>query len=174
MMDLPSLLRAQDDNLSQMQGLLAEEFDLLKAHRALALPALADRKQQLLVAIETWTRLWRSYPTCSNSWAPSRPSQALQKPSWKPVRSRTTSMDVCSNSALSPPPSRQLPQQAQRQQLLTYDAKGNTRSGTRSFRDQGLISSPLLISSPCQPSSEHQLHQGFSILAGMDAHAPSS
>lgn len=34
MMDLPSLLRAQDDNLSQMQGLLAEEFDLLKAHRA--------------------------------------------------------------------------------------------------------------------------------------------
>jgi flagella synthesis protein FlgN len=52
MMDLPSLLRAQDDNLSQMQGLLAEEFDLLKAHRALALPALADRKQQLLVAIE--------------------------------------------------------------------------------------------------------------------------
>ena len=31
MMDLPSLLRAQDDNLSQMQGLLAEEFDLLKA-----------------------------------------------------------------------------------------------------------------------------------------------
>ena len=53
MMELPSLLHAQDDNLSQMQGLLAEEFDLLKAHRALALPALAERKQQLLEAIET-------------------------------------------------------------------------------------------------------------------------
>ena len=40
MMELPSLLHAQDDNLSQMQGLLAEEFDLLTAHRALAVPAL--------------------------------------------------------------------------------------------------------------------------------------
>ena len=62
MMDLPSLLRAQDDNLSQMQGLLAEEFDLLKAHRALALPALADRKQQLLVAIETLDKTLAELP----------------------------------------------------------------------------------------------------------------
>ena len=49
MMELPSLLHAQDDNLSQMQGLLAEEFDLLKAHRALALPALAAAREVGLV-----------------------------------------------------------------------------------------------------------------------------
>jgi len=84
MMDLPSLLRAQDDNLSQMQGLLAEEFDLLKAHRALALPALADRKQQLLVAIEMLDKTLAELPVRDSS-------------------------------------------------SLTYDAKGNTRSGTRSF-----------------------------------------
>ena len=62
MMDLPSLLHAQDDNLSQMQGLLAEEFDLLKAHRALALPALAERKQQLLEAIETLDKTLAELP----------------------------------------------------------------------------------------------------------------
>lgn len=40
-MDLPSLLHTQDDYLSQMQGLLEEEFNLLKQHQALALPEAA-------------------------------------------------------------------------------------------------------------------------------------
>ena len=53
MMDLPSLLHTQDDYLTQMQGILEEEFSLLEQHQALALPALTERKQLLLAAIET-------------------------------------------------------------------------------------------------------------------------
>lgn len=62
MMDLPSLLHTQDDYLSQMQGILEEEFSLLEQHQALALPALTERKQQLLAAIETLDKTLAEMP----------------------------------------------------------------------------------------------------------------
>lgn len=134
MMDLPSLLRAQDDNLSQMQGLLAEEFDLLKAHRALALPALADRKQQLLVAIETLDKTLAELPDLKQqlSALPTQ-LQALQAKleacqEQNNLNGRLLELSIVSNRRLA-----SFLSKLRDSSSLTYDAKGNTRSGTRSF-----------------------------------------
>ena len=134
MMDLPSLLRAQDDNLSQMQGLLAEEFDLLKAHRALALPALADRKQQLLVAIEMLDKTLAELPDLQQQLG-AFPTQ---------LQSLQAKLEACQEQnnlngrllELSNVSNRRLASflsKLRDSSSLTYDAKGNTRSGTRSF-----------------------------------------
>lgn len=134
MMDLPSLLRAQDDNLSQMQGLLAEEFDLLKAHRALALPALADRKQQLLVAIETLDKTLAELPDLQQQ-LDAFPSelQALQAKlgacqEQNDLNGRLLELSIISNRRLA-----SFLSKLKDSNSLTYDAKGNTRSGTRSL-----------------------------------------
>lgn len=134
MMDLPSLLRAQDDNLSQMQGLLAEEFDLLKAHRALALPALADRKQQLLVAIETLDKTLAELPDLQQQ-LDAFPSelQALQTKlgacqEQNDLNGRLLELSIISNRRLA-----SFLSKLRDSNSLTYDAKGNTRSGTRSL-----------------------------------------
>lgn len=134
MMDLPSLLRAQDDNLSQMQGLLAEEFDLLKAHRALALPALADRKQQLLVAIEMLDKTLAELPDLQQQLGafPAQ-LQALQAKleacqEQNNLNGRLLELSIVSNRRLA-----NFLSKLRDSSSLTYDAKGNTRSGTRSF-----------------------------------------
>ena len=134
MMDLPSLLRAQDDNLSQMQGLLAEEFDLLKAHRALALPALADRKQQLLVAIEMLDKTLAELPDLQQQLGACPPQlQALQAKleacqEQNNLNGRLLELSIVSNRRLA-----SFLSKLRDSSSLTYDAKGNTRSGTRSF-----------------------------------------
>ena len=134
MMDLPSLLRAQDDNLSQMQGLLAEEFDPLKAHRALALPALADRKQQLLVAIEMLDKTLAELPDLQQQLGafPTQ-LQSLQAKleacqEQNNLNGRLLELSIVSNRRLA-----SFLSKLRDSSSLTYDAKGNTRSGTRSF-----------------------------------------
>lgn len=134
MMDLPSLLRAQDDNLSQMQGLLAEEFDFLKAHRALALPALADRKQQLLVAIEMLDKTLAELPDLQQQLGafPTQ-LQSLQAKleacqEQNNLNGRLLELSIVSNRRLA-----SFLSKLRDSSSLTYDAKGNTRSGTRSF-----------------------------------------
>lgn len=134
MMELPSLLHAQDDNLSQMQGLLAEEFDLLKAHRALALPALAERKQQLLEAIETLDKTLAELPELQQQLGafPTQ-LQALQAKleacqEQNNLNGRLLELSIISNRRLA-----SFLSKLRDSNSLTYDAKGNTRSGTRSL-----------------------------------------
>lgn len=134
MMDLVELLHAQDDNLSQMQGLLAEEFDLLKAHRALALPALADRKQQLLVAIETLDKTLAGQPDLQQRLGAFPDQlQALQTKleacqEQNNLNGRLLELSIVSNRRLA-----SFLSKLKDSNSLTYDAKGNTRSGTRSL-----------------------------------------
>ncbi|MFM5841550.1 flagella synthesis protein FlgN [Aeromonas sanarellii] len=134
MMDLVELLYAQDDNLSQMQGLLAEEFDLLKAHRALALPALADRKQQLLVAIETLDKTLAGQPDLQQRLGAFPDQlQALQAKleacqEQNNLNGRLLELSIVSNRRLA-----SFLSKLKDSNSLTYDAKGNTRSGTRSL-----------------------------------------
>ncbi|MEB6607431.1 MULTISPECIES: flagella synthesis protein FlgN [Aeromonas] len=134
MMDLVELLHAQDDNLSQMQGLLAEEFDLLKAHRALALPALADRKQQLLVAIETLDKTLAGQPDLQQRLGAFPDQlQALQAKleacqEQNNLNGRLLELSIVSNRRLA-----SFLSKLKDSNSLTYDAKGNTRSGTRSL-----------------------------------------
>lgn len=133
-MDLVELLHAQDDNLSQMQGLLAEEFDLLKAHRALALPALADRKQQLLVAIETLDKTLAGQPDLQQRLGAFPDQlQALQAKleacqEQNNLNGRLLELSIVSNRRLA-----SFLNKLKDSNSLTYDAKGNTRSGTRSL-----------------------------------------
>lgn len=133
-MDLVELLYAQDDNLSQMQGLLAEEFDLLKAHRALALPALADRKQQLLVAIETLDKTLAGQPDLQQRLGAFPDQlQALQAKleacqEQNNLNGRLLELSIVSNRRLA-----SFLSKLKDSNSLTYDAKGNTRSGTRSL-----------------------------------------
>ncbi|MGY6038955.1 flagella synthesis protein FlgN [Aeromonas sp. AE23HZ002T15] len=134
MMDLPSLLRAQDDNLSQMQGVLAEEFDLLKQHRALALPALAERKQQLLTAIEALDKTLAEQPDLRQQLSafPAQ-LQALQSKldacqEQNDLNGRLLELSIISNRRLA-----SFLSKLRDSSSLTYDAKGNTRSGTRSL-----------------------------------------
>lgn len=133
-MDLVELLHAQDDNLSQMQGLLAEEFNLLKAHRALALPALADRKQQLLVAIETLDKTLAGQPDLQQRLGAFPDQlQALQAKleacqEQNNLNGRLLELSIVSNRRLA-----SFLSKLKDSNSLTYDAKGNTRSGTRSL-----------------------------------------
>lgn len=133
-MDLVELLHAQDDNLSQMQGLLAEEFDLLKAHRALALPALADRKQQLLVAIETLDKTLAGQPDLQQRLGAFPDQlQVLQAKleacqEQNNLNGRLLELSIVSNRRLA-----SFLSKLKDSNSLTYDAKGNTRSGTRSL-----------------------------------------
>ncbi|MGL5812511.1 MAG: flagella synthesis protein FlgN [Aeromonas sp.] len=134
MMDLPSLLRTQDDNLSQMQGVLAEEFDLLKQHRALALPALAERKQQLLTAIEALDKTLAEQPDLRQQLSafPAQ-LQALQSKldacqEQNDLNGRLLELSIISNRRLA-----SFLSKLRDSSSLTYDAKGNTRSGTRSL-----------------------------------------
>ncbi|MBV7438447.1 flagellar protein FlgN [Aeromonas encheleia] len=133
MMDLPSLLHAQDEYLSQMQALLAEEFDLLKQHQALALPALAERKQQLLATIEALDKSLAELPDLRQQLS-AFPAQ---------LHSLQTKLDACQEQndlngrllELSIVSNRRLASflsKLRDRNSLTYDAKGNTRSGTRS------------------------------------------
>lgn len=133
MMDLPSLLRAQDEHLSRMQAVLAEEFDLLKQHQALALPALAERKQQLLAAIEALDKELAEQPDLRQRLA-AFPSelQALQRKldacqEQNDLNGRLLELSIVSNRRLA-----SFLTKLRDRNSLTYDAKGNTRSGTRS------------------------------------------
>lgn len=134
MMSLPSLLNAQDEYLSQMQAILAEEFDLLKQHQALALPALAERKQQLLATIEALDKRLAELPDLQQQLA-AFPTQlsALQTKldacqEQNDLNGRLLELSIISNRRLASFLSKMRDRSS-----MTYDAKGNTRSGTRSL-----------------------------------------
>ncbi len=133
MMDLPSLLHAQDESLSQMQALLVEEFDLLKQHQALALPALADRKQQLLTTIEELDQQLAKLPDLQQqlSTVPTQLAALQQKldacQEQNDLNGRLLELSIVSNRRLA-----SFLSKLKDRNSLTYDAKGNTRSGTRS------------------------------------------
>ncbi|CAJ1852921.1 flagella synthesis protein FlgN [Aeromonas veronii] len=134
MMDLPSLLHTQDDYLSQMQGILEEEFSLLEQHQALALPALTERKQQLLAAIETLDKTLAEMPELALQLAayPDEMAQLRAKldacQAQNDINSRLLELSIVSNRRLAT-----FLSQLRDRNSLTYDAKGNTRSGTRSY-----------------------------------------
>ncbi|MGU5772086.1 flagellar biosynthesis protein FlgN [Aeromonas sp. YN13HZO-058] len=134
MMDLPSLLHTQDDYLSQMQGILEEEFSLLEQHQALALPALTERKQQLLAAIETLDKTLAEMPELALQLAayPDEIAQLRAKldacQTQNDINGRLLELSMVSNRRLAT-----FLSQLRDRNSLTYDAKGNTRSGTRSY-----------------------------------------
>ena len=134
MMDLPSLLHTQDDYLSQMQGILEEEFSLLEQHQALALPALTERKQQLLAAIETLDKTLAEMPELALQLAayPDEIAQLRAKldacQAQNDINGRLLGLSMVSNRRLAA-----FLSQLRDRNSLTYDAKGNTRSGTRSY-----------------------------------------
>lgn len=134
MMGLAELLHAQDEHLSQMQGILAEEFDLLKQHRALALPALAERKQQLLTAIEALDKTLAEQPDLRQQLSAFPDQlQALQAKldacqEQNDLNGRLLELSIISNRRLA-----SFLSKLRDSNSLTYDAKGNTRSGTRSI-----------------------------------------
>ncbi|MGY3869206.1 flagella synthesis protein FlgN [Aeromonas crassostreae] len=133
MMDLAELLQRQHDQLAQMQALLTEEFALLTQRRALELPPLAQRKQQLLGAIEALDETLVQQPDL--------PAQLASQPEL--MARITDSLAACQQQndingrllELSMVANRRLAgflSQLRDRNSLTYDAKGNTRSGTRS------------------------------------------
>ncbi|MFG0834974.1 flagella synthesis protein FlgN [Aeromonas bivalvium] len=133
MMDLAELLQRQHDQLAQMQALLTEEFALLTQRRALELPPLAQRKQQLLGAIEALDDTLTQQPDL--------PAQLASQPDL--MARITDSLAACQQQndingrllELSMVANRRLAgflSQLRDRNSLTYDAKGNTRSGTRS------------------------------------------
>ena len=134
MMDLPSLLHTQDEYLSRMQGLLEEEFNLLKQHQALALPELAERKQKLLADIEVLdqTRARRPGLQQQLSAFPEQMNALREKldacQEQNDLNGRLLELSIVSNRRLA-----SFLSQLRDRNSLTYDAKGNTRSGTRSF-----------------------------------------
>lgn len=134
MMDLPSLLQTQDDYLSQMQGILEEEFSLLEQHQALALPALTERKQQLLASIETLDKTLAEMPELALQLAayPDEMAQLRAKldtcQAQNDINGRLLELSIVSNRRLAT-----FLSQLRDRNSLTYDAKGNTRSGTRSY-----------------------------------------
>ncbi|WP_279464679.1 flagella synthesis protein FlgN [Aeromonas veronii] len=134
MMDLPSLLHTQDEYLSQMQGILEEEFSLLEQHQALALPALTERKQQLLAAIETLDKTLAEMPELALQLAayPDEMAQLRAKldacQAQNDINGRLLELSIVSNRRLAT-----FLSQLRDRNSLTYDAKGNTRSGTRSY-----------------------------------------
>ncbi|PJC93932.1 flagellar protein FlgN [Aeromonas lusitana] len=133
-MSLPSLLTAQDEYLSQMQAILAEEFDLLKQHQALALPALAERKQQLLATIEALDKRLAELPDLRQQLAafPAELSALQTKldacQEQNDLNGRLLELSIISNRRLASFLSKMRDRNS-----MTYDAKGNTRSGTRSL-----------------------------------------
>ncbi|MFM4825510.1 flagella synthesis protein FlgN [Aeromonas bivalvium] len=133
MMDLAELLQRQHDQLAQMQALLTEEFALLTQRRALELPPLAQRKQQLLGAIEALDDTLTQQSDL--------PAQLASQPDL--MARITDSLAACQQQndingrllELSMVANRRLAgflSQLRDRNSLTYDAKGNTRSGTRS------------------------------------------
>lgn len=134
MMDLPSLLHTQDEYLSRMQGLLEEEFNLLKQHQALALPELAERKQKLLADIEVLDQTLARQPKLQQQLSafPEQMNALREKldacQEQNDVNGRLLELSIVSNRRLA-----SFLSQLRDRNSLTYDAKGNTRSGTRSF-----------------------------------------
>ncbi|WP_426008362.1 flagella synthesis protein FlgN [Aeromonas salmonicida] len=134
MMDLPSLLHTQDEYLSRMQGLLEEEFNLLKQHQALALPELAERKQKLLADIEVLDQTLARQPELQQQLSafPEQMNALREKldacQEQNDVNGRLLELSIVSNRRLA-----SFLSQLRDRNSLTYDAKGNTRSGTRSF-----------------------------------------
>lgn len=134
MMDLPSLLHTQDEYLSRMQGLLEEEFNLLKQHQALALPELAERKQKLLADIEVLDQTLARLPELQQQLSafPELMNTLREKldacQEQNDLNGRLLELSIVSNRRLA-----SFLSQLRDRNSLTYDAKGNTRSGTRSF-----------------------------------------
>jgi len=109
MMDLPSLLHTQDDYLSQMQ-------------------------EQLLAAIETLDKTLAEMPELALQLAayPDEIAQLRAKldacQAQNDINGRLLELSMVSNRRLAT-----FLSQLRDRNSLTYDAKGNTRSGTRSY-----------------------------------------
>lgn len=133
MMDLSALLHSQGEYLSRMQDLLEEEFTLLTQHQALALPELAERKQQLLEAIEALDKTLADVPDLREQLiAFPDQMQTLQErldacQAQNELNGRLLELNIVSNRRLA-----DFLSKLRGRNSLTYDAKGNTRSGTRS------------------------------------------
>ncbi|MGE6107333.1 flagella synthesis protein FlgN [Aeromonas sobria] len=133
MMDLAELLQRQHDQLAQMQALLTEEFALLTQRRALELPPLAQRKQQLLGAIEALDETLVQQPDLPAQLASqpdlmARISDSLAAcQQQNDINGRLLELSMVANRRLAG-----FLSQLRDRNSLTYDAKGNTRSGTRS------------------------------------------
>lgn len=134
MMDLPSLLHTQGEHLSQMQSILEEEFSLLEKHQALALPELTERKQLLLAEIESLDKQLAQLPELAQQLAayPDEMTRIREKldacQEQNDLNGRLLELSIVSNRRLA-----SFLSQLRDRNSLTYDAKGNTRSGTRSF-----------------------------------------
>lgn len=130
MMEPTELLRRQEECLSQMQGLLAEEFALLKEHQALALPALAGRKQQLLDTIEALDRQLAEQAGGLDAF-PERVGHLQRRleacQAQNDLNGRLLELCIGANRRLA-----SFLCQWRDKHSLTYDARGNPRSGTRS------------------------------------------
>ncbi|MFM7967731.1 flagellar export chaperone FlgN [Aeromonas sp. A-5] len=134
MMDLPSLLHTQDDYLSQMQGILEEEFSLLEAASGTG-PARTDRAQTAVACCDRNPgQDLAEMPELALQLAayPDEMAQLRAKldacQAQNDINGRLLELSIVSNRRLAT-----FLSQLRDRNSLTYDAKGNTRSGTRSY-----------------------------------------
>lgn len=130
MSQLFDLLEQQEDTLIQMLALLEEEFDLLKQRKALALPELAEKKQQLLTTLaQTDQAIAKALPEhdLQPDLAPFRQCilthlQACQERN--EVNGKLIELNLLSNRKLAAELC-----QLRDKNKLTYDNRGNTQPG---------------------------------------------
>lgn len=130
MSPLLDLLQQQEDTLNQMLALLDEEFDLLKQRKALALPELTEKKQQLLATLAQ-----------NDQTIASTLSDHQLQPELEPFRQRLlTTLQACQERnevngkliELNLLSNRKLATelcQLRDKNKLTYDNRGNTQPG---------------------------------------------
>ena len=133
MNSLPSLLIAQRQNLAEMLALLDEEFSLLKQHQTLALPDVTERKQSLALRIEALDRDIAVHPDVAQTLPQHQElvdevQQSLLACHEKnAVNGKFLELLITANRRLAG-----VLTALRDRSSLTYDAKGNTRAGTRS------------------------------------------
>ncbi|MEW7864246.1 flagella synthesis protein FlgN [Aeromonas diversa] len=133
MNDLPSLLNIQSTHLADMLTLLKEEQGLLEQRQALSLPDLLKRKQELANHIQAIDQLIAAQPDIKTALACYQPAvshltdqlQACQEQN--DINGKLLELNITANRRLAG-----LLTQLRDRSSLTYDAKGNTRAGTRS------------------------------------------
>lgn len=131
MNDLPSLLNRQYSHLADMLALLQEEFSLIEQRQALSLPELAQRKQTLVGDIQSLDEQIASFDAAAASQHQPQVKeitsllQACQEQN--DINGKLLELSITANRRLAG-----LLAQLRDRNSLTYDARGHTRSGTRS------------------------------------------
>lgn len=134
MKPLCTLLDTQQQQLTQMLSLLEEEFALLEQRRALSLPALTERKQALLEQIQAVDAQIATQPNLAQQLAAHQTKmdaiteQLSACQERNEINGRLLELNITANRRLSG-----MLAQLRDRNSLTYDARGNTRSGTRSL-----------------------------------------